>query len=174
MQKQELISAFSHNHQTFVHYIDRLRPDQFILKPDNKWTPGQHLNHILLTLQPFPKVLGSKEYIAEKFGKTDRASWDYDTVISNYLQTTRKAAEQYVPGETVTFAQKPELMVTIQETMEKTTKLLNTYTEEELDTLLLPHPLLGKMTLRELFYLMSYHPMHHLKQVKTALGEAVI
>ena len=39
-------------------------------------------------------------------------------------------------------------------------------TEEELDTYLIPHPLIGKMTLRELLFFTVYHIGHHLKTIK--------
>jgi len=45
-------------------------------------------------------------------------------------------------------------------------ELLEQFTEEELDTLSLPHPLLGILSIREMFYLISYHPSHHLAQTK--------
>jgi hypothetical protein len=34
-----------------------------------------------------------------------------------------------------------------------------------LDLLILPHPLLGKLTLREMLYFTLYHVEHHEKQV---------
>ena len=41
---------------------------------------------------------------------------------------------------------------------------INNYSEQQLDTFILPHPLLGKVTLREMMYFTIYHAEHHLKQ----------
>ncbi|QLH34686.1 MAG: DinB family protein [Cyclobacteriaceae bacterium] len=38
---------------------------------------------------------------------------------------------------------------------------LNRFSEAELDLYILPHPLLGKLTLREMIYFTCYHVQHH-------------
>jgi len=40
------------------------------------------------------------------------------------------------------------------------------WTDEKLDNYLAPHPLLGKLTLRELIYFTIYHTEHHLAIIK--------
>lgn len=169
MEKQELIKAFKGNHQEFTQYIDELNPEKFVYTYNNKWSAGQQLKHVLLTLNPFPKILPSKSYIAEKFGTIDRTNWDYETVLNNYLKSERKAPAQFVPDDVITPEQKEAIIADLQHHIETITSLLSNYTEVELDTLSIPHPLLGKLTIREMFYLMSYHPLHHLKQVELSL-----
>jgi len=48
---------------------------------------------------------------------------------------------------------------------------INTYSEQQLDTFILPHPLLGKVTLREMMYFTIYHAEHHLKQAIKNAGK---
>ena len=43
--------------------------------------------------------------------------------------------------------------------------------EEDLDRYLAPHPLLGKITLRELAYFTIYHTHHHLQIIKDRMAE---
>lgn len=38
---------------------------------------------------------------------------------------------------------------------------LDSFTEKELDQYVLPHPLLGKLTLREMMFFTIYHVQHH-------------
>jgi len=38
------------------------------------------------------------------------------------------------------------------------------YNEQQLDSYILPHPLIGKLTLREMLYFTLYHAEHHHKQ----------
>ena len=40
----------------------------------------------------------------------------------------------------------------------------DSFSEKQLDTFILPHPLLGKLTLREMLYFTIYHAEHHKKQ----------
>lgn len=168
MEKQELLKAFKNNHQTFTQYIDDLDIEKFIYANENKWSAGQQLKHVLLTLTPFPKILPSKNYLSEKFGTLDRSSWDYETVLNNYLKTNRQAPQQFVPNAVILFEEKEQIIRDIKNHIETITFHLNNYSEEELDLFSIPHPLLGKLTIREMFYLMSYHPLHHLKQIEVS------
>jgi len=45
-------------------------------------------------------------------------------------------------------------------------KQLLDYSEQDLDELILPHPLLGKLTLREMMYFTMYHVLHHHKSIE--------
>lgn len=164
MTKQELIKTFYDNHLEVVDYINTLTDDQFTSSHNGKWTAGQQYNHIYLTILPFTRALASKDFILQKFGKINRPTWDYDTVIENYFKTSRQAPQQYLPEETGA-EQRTKITAGINETLEVIQQHLEQFTEEELDTLILPHPLLGSLTIREMFYLMGYHAIHHLKQI---------
>jgi uncharacterized damage-inducible protein DinB len=41
--------------------------------------------------------------------------------------------------------------------------------EEDLDKHILPHPLIGKTTIREILYFTIYHVQHHQKAIKENL-----
>jgi hypothetical protein len=43
--------------------------------------------------------------------------------------------------------------------------------DDQLDHYIAPHPLLGKLTLRELCYFTIYHAGHHLNIIKARLTE---
>jgi hypothetical protein len=45
------------------------------------------------------------------------------------------------------------------------------YSESDLDTYILPHPLLGKLTLREMLYFTTYHVQHHQELIKKYLEQ---
>lgn len=168
MTKQVLIATFCANHQTFMDYINSLTDDELVSSFHEKWTAAQQLSHVYLCLLPFPKVLAAKAYILQKFGKINRTIWDYDMVIEQYLQTSLKAPLQFLP-EQVGSEQKTKISADLQEILSVIRKLLNEFTDEELDSLVIPHPLLGNLTIREMFYLMSYHPLHHLEQTRKNL-----
>ncbi len=46
---------------------------------------------------------------------------------------------------------------------------VDTCSKGQLDTFILPHPLLGKVTLREMLYSTIYHVQHHQKQIKNSI-----
>ena len=43
------------------------------------------------------------------------------------------------------------------------------FSEDEIDTYILPHPLLGKLTIREMIYFTIYHVEHHQNNTKQNL-----
>jgi hypothetical protein len=168
MTKEDLIKSFAENHNDVIVYVNSLTDQQFLYNYNEKWTAGQQLSHIYLTLIPFLKVLPSKDFILSKFGKIDRPTWNYETVIEKYLTTTLKAPSQYLP-EKIILQQKATICTDLQAILKNISQLLDQYAEEEFDTFVLPHPLLGNLTIREMFYLMTYHPTHHLNQTKLNL-----
>ncbi|MGG8496767.1 DinB family protein [Tenacibaculum sp. TC6] len=169
MQKAELIKKFIQNHQEIIQYIDNLDEKKFTYVHNGKWSAGQQLEHILLTIIPFPNILFSKKYLIEKFGYINRETWNYQTVLENYSKTTLKAPDRFLPQEKITINQKSTIISDIKKILEQIKECFEKYSEEELDTLTLPHPLLGKITIREMFYLMLFHPLHHKKQIQEIL-----
>lgn len=83
MQKQELIKLFIENHLEVVRYIDGLDDLKLTYYANEKWTAGQQLEHIYLTIKPFPKLLSAKAYIKDKFGPINRTPWSFESILKN-------------------------------------------------------------------------------------------
>jgi hypothetical protein len=81
-----------------------------------------------------------------------------------------KAPDRFVP-EKFDLLNKPLLTNKLYDLLLRIGQHFENYTEEELDSLVLPHPLLGRLTIRELFYVMTDHAVHHHKQVIRNLEE---
>ena len=170
--KEELLGRFYDNHKELADYVDALDEDAYLLSVNDKWTAGQQLAHVHLCLLPIHKALLSKEYIKEKFGSLDRPTRSYDELITFYkqgLSAGGKAPERFLP-EAVALDNRAQVSADLMGITATVQKQLGDYTEEELDTLVLPHPFLGALSLRELFFLMTYHATHHLRQVQDSLG----
>lgn len=172
MLSQQLMDSFYQNHKLFADYINSLSDERFLHAWNGKWKPGQQMEHVYLCLVPINQALSSKEYIRNKFGVIERPLMSYDQVIETYkngLAAGGKAPGQFLPGE-IPVSQKGVLTEKLLNILDAIKQQVSTYSEDELDTLVLPHPFLGKLSIRELFYLMSYHPTHHLEQTKRNLG----
>lgn len=168
---QQLMDNFTQNHMKLSAYVNALPDDRFLHSANSKWTPGQQLAHVYLTLVPIGQALASKEFIQNKFGAIDRPVMTYDQLIDTYkkgLASGGKAPEQYLPQD-VSLEHRDEYTDKLTTILTTIQELIANYSEEELDTLVLPHPFLGKLSIRELFYLMSYHPLHHLEQTERNL-----
>lgn len=171
MTKEGLIKDFHLNHQELIQFAKSLSDDNFMFVPNGKWTAGQQLDHVYLCLHPISQALASKEFILHKFGKIDRPAWSYDLTITKYrsaLENGGKAPERFVPRP-VELNARETLMMSLDELLHMICNQLTQYSDEELQALVLPHPLLDKLTIYEMISLMSYHATHHHHQAKLNL-----
>ena len=81
-----------------------------------------------------------------------------------------KASGKFVPME-VGLQEQRLLPKSIMYYTNKLCKLIENAEEEHLDIYVLPHPLLGKLTFREMLYFTAYHVQHHHEIIKRDLGK---
>lgn len=168
MNRDELIDKLNKNYTSFIEYINSLTDDEFVISLNDKWTAGQQLDHILRSVKPLTQILGSKSVIELKFGITERPSLSYEEVVNNYkieLEKGGQATGKFIP-EKINSNQKNELTEALSDNLTKLVENLTDYTDKELDSLLLPHPLLGNLTIREMIYFTIYHVGHHHEKTK--------
>lgn len=75
---------------------------------------------------------------------------------------------RYIPHK-VSYKQKQGLTAALSYALNRLEKSLAKFNEEDLDNYILPHPLLGKLTMREMLYFTAYHVTHHHKIVLNQL-----
>tara|TARA_R110002050_G_scaffold144363_2_gene269893 strand:- start:14529 stop:15056 length:528 start_codon:yes stop_codon:yes gene_type:complete len=164
MNKTEIKNSLERRYLALVNYINGLSNAEFTFSYESKWTAGQHLKHIVLCVNPLVQVFGMPNTIIEQnFGTTKTESRTYDELLAVYIEKLNKggkAPSQYVP-EIVSENEKSELLKTLPKLIEKLNAEIDTFTENELDTLCIPHPLLGNISLREMLYNAIYHVEHH-------------
>ena len=164
MTKQEIIHKLIANHRAFAEFIIGLSEQEFIISNDGKWTAGQQVDHLCRGVKPLlqgfmlPKVV-----IGTMFGKADRSSIDYDALVAKYrelLANGGKASGKFIP-ETINPHQKETLCNELLKMVESLSEKIDKFSEKDLDKYLLPHPLIGKLTVREMLYFTIYHAEHH-------------
>lgn len=173
MTLEMLLNDIENNHFAFIDYINSLTEEQFITRVRDKWTPGQQLQHILISIEPIAQVLGNKEVIVSKFGKVSRDTMNYETVREVYLEALGKggkAPARFEPGK-IDVEHRNGIIESIKANLVLLRKNLSDYTDQELNSLALPHPLLGLLTIMEMLYMTSYHITHHHKATKINLLE---
>ena len=60
---------------------------------------------------------------------------------------------------------KEDLIQEFKMTNDKFLKKLDSFEEDDLDKYLIPHPVLGKLTIREMLYFTICHTLHHHKAI---------
>lgn len=161
------------NHQRFAEYIRSLSDEQFLLERNGKWTPAQQLHHIVRSVQPVNLAFGLPAFLPRLlFGKANRASRTYENLIAKYhdkLAAGGRASGRFVPPPT-NLQQREKLLENLDKQVRQLTHKVANYPESKLDVLLLPHPLLGKLTLREMLYFTAYHVEHHERAISQNVG----
>ena len=174
MDKQELIPELKKAHSAFITYIGTLTNEEFSSNRGDKWTAGQQLKHIELSVKPLVKAFTvPKSLLKMTFGKAKKPSVTYEVLVANYQEVLKKggkATKEYIPP-LVNIAEKARLLESVRKVLARLLKKIEAAEEKDLDEILVPHPLLGKLTLREMLYFTLYHVKHHHKSTEQHIGE---
>jgi hypothetical protein len=171
--KEEIISSLNSSFKHAAGLVSTSDKYTFELSKNSKWSVGQHLNHLIKSVEPVNMALGLPRIIPTLlFGKRNRPVLNYDGVIARYkevLANGGKSTGAYLPGN-VLFEKRGKLVRDFNVQLNKLTVQVNKLTDEQLDNILLPHPLLGKMTIREILFFTIYHTQHHANSMELTEG----
>jgi len=176
MNRQEIINQLHEKHKGFIHYISSLDDDSFLFSLNNeKWTAGQQADHIYRSLTPIQLILKFPKWSIKKLlGTANRPSKSYEELVAKYYakleNNTGVAPKRFTPKE-IDLTLKLIVFAKIENTLHKICKSIENYSEEELDEFILPHPLLGKVTMREMMYFTILHVEHHQKITQRNLAD---
>lgn len=169
MDKSELKAALIKSYQHFINYVDDLTLDEYDFAPEGKWTAGQQTEHLIKSTNPIVKGLSLPKFILKlKFGKANRTSKTYDELVSKYhtkLEQGGKSTDKYSPSK-VPGSLRQKKSKQLLRNIEVINSKLEAWSEQDLDSFIVAHPLLGKITIRELMYFTSYHAHHHQMLIK--------
>ncbi len=172
MTKQQINNELSERHKAFTSYIQMLNENDFTFSKGNKWTAGQQLDHIFRSVSPLVQVFMLPKFVPGLlFGKANRSSKSYDELVSRYKEKLAKggiATGAFVPPS-ISYDKKEKLCKQVNSKVEKLCKQVNSFSEQQLDEYILPHPLLGKLTVREMLYFTMHHVDQHLEITKKNL-----
>ena len=142
MKLTKIIRMLSTHYGLFVSFIQTLNDEQYKMTANGKWTAGQQLQHLYLSVNPLTKALQLPHFILRFiFGKANRPSKTYEGLVEKYrskLAAGGRASGRFIPKH-VTANEKEILIGKLQHTIKKLAAVINKYTEEELDQIILPH-----------------------------------
>jgi hypothetical protein len=167
--KDEIIVGLRNSFGELITHIQSLDTKAFESTPLNKWSAGQQLEHLIKSVRPINLVLFLPHWLIKSvFGKMNREPRTFEILLKKYhdkLALGGTASSPFVPS-VIPFIQKEKLIKRYNSHLDKLCKHVESLTENDLDTIVLPHPLLGKVCLREMMYFTIFHTQHHLKSIK--------
>ena len=174
MDKAKIIEELKRTYFGFIAFVEPMSEADFTYSPDGvKWTAGQQADHLCRSLAPLNKGAGAPEFVLKSmFGKADHPSVSYGELVARYQAAIPGvvAPDAYRP-EAIPFEKKEKLVNDLRGHVEALCKNVDKFDEKKLDTLVLPHPLLGKLTIREMLYFTIYHAEHHHRHVAQGLAQ---
>lgn len=136
---------------------------------NSKWSVCQNVQHIIIGLTRVSNYLAlPKASIESNFGLSERASADYETCIKMFINTLGngiKTTDAFMP-EINLEASIEELVSQGRDSLAMFISNLENWSEEELEMYNCPHPVFGKITVREILYFTIYHVQHHNEIIK--------
>lgn len=167
--KDEIITGIKRSFESVIAHIFQLDKQNFEIAPSNKWSAGQQVDHLIKSVRPINWVLYVPHSIIKLvFGKMNREPRTYEVLFKKYhdkLAMGGTASRPFVPA-IMPFSKREKLIIRYQTQLKTLLRHLETLSDKDLDTIVLPHPLLGKVCLREMMYFTIFHTEHHLKSIQ--------
>lgn len=173
MKIHEIQAELVRSHGSFKEFVMSMDKEAYLRAPEEKWNTGEQLSHVLKSIKAIHTgMVLPKVQLKVMFGKANRPSRTYEGLVTRYNERLAEAYEQpkaYAP-ETVEYEEREKLLDKFCSYAKKIGDRLNKYDEASIDAYIMPHPLLGKLTIREFAYFTIYHCRHHLELVKRYCG----
>jgi hypothetical protein len=169
MNRRDITTLLHTNFDAFADFITTLSDHRFTVSPEGKWSAGQQLDHLLRATKPVNKALNLPKLALRIYGRPKATSRPYEALVADYRQLLSNGApavRECIPG-IVEAPQRAALLKQFQLQKDKLIAKVNSWDEATLDQYQLPHPLLGKITVREMLYFTAYHTAHHLHDLQT-------
>lgn len=170
--KARLRQAFS----DVIYTIYDLSDEQFgAPRATDKWSPAEIVGHLILSTKPINKAMGTpKLMLKAAFGKNNREEKPTDQLISTYkeiLSGGLTAPKNFI-YKGATEKGKDIMISKFTDELDKLLAHIDKWKEKDLTDYVLPHPAIGKLTIREMLLFTEFHTKHHHKQMLEVLEKS--
>jgi hypothetical protein len=159
-------------------YFASIPAGVFFAHPPQVWSPAENVAHLVKSIRPVVLALRVPRRLSGLIWGAPASSRTFAELVAFYkaaLAAGGTAPAQFVPelaeptGDLD--AAKATILADWQRTAAKLEAALANWKDEDLDKANLPHPLLGKLTVREVLFFTLYHNLHHVNDVHRLLAE---
>lgn len=149
----------------FVAVVNSLSEDQFRKHENEKWSAAEVLQHLYLSARPVARLMTGSRDVLTQWGEATSPSRGYEEIALAYkaiLATGAKAPVAMSPRSEDMQVEKSEVLDRFCGIYQTLINAIVDWSDQELDTYCIPHPVLGKLTVREMLIFTSVHTQHHL------------
>ncbi len=168
MNKEAIVDLLEEKHQQLFDWLKNQPEGYFNKGPEGKWTAGQHIEHLVDSIKQVNLALSLPFFVLKyKFEESNREVRTYNEVVKRYLEklvTNQEKVEKFnINIKTPSEKRMKQLFSTLEIQNKKLQYKTKKWKDEKLDNLIFPHPLMGKMPIREIIMWTAYHTEHHTK-----------
>jgi DinB superfamily len=152
---------------------------EFFRPLGDAWSPADNVRHLLKSNRPVVRALTTpKILLLARFGAGLRPSRSYAEVREWYLSRLAEgvSAGRFAPrplaASEQTEEQRKALMADLDQVADQLARAMSGWGDTALDRLRLPHPALGRLTVREMLFFTLYHNLHHVLNVQRRMSPA--
>ena len=151
-----------------IAWFDAIPPDEFFTRYGEAWSASDNVDHLIRAIRPVRLALKIPRSILQMiFGQVTRPSRTYDEICKFYetrIAEGGRASGIYLPRQKTPEHPKKEkkkLLERLEKAADSLHSELKQWEDADLDQYQLPHPLLGKLTVREMLFFSIYHTLRH-------------
>ena len=163
-----LISELKDSNQRVLTWFRNIPTAAFFAREGEAWSAAQNLDHLIRSHKPIALALKLPRLsLKAMFGSADQPSRSYEAVCNLYrakLAEGAVASGRYIPDLDIPDdpdSAKRDLVSKFSRVSADLVSATDRWSDADLDEHLLPHPLIGKLTIREMLYFTIYHNLRH-------------
>ncbi len=169
--KLEIVSAMKDSGQRALDWFSEIADKDFFTREGEVWSASDNVDHMIKAIKPVAKAINlPKIALQSMFARPENPSRSYDEICIIYraeIAKGAKASGAFLPNQEMPEnpkEKKMELLDQLARALEKLILAVEKWDDKELDEARLPHPILGKLTVREMLYFTIYHNLRHARQ----------
>lgn len=167
----EIADRLERQREEIGRYFGELSEAVLAAPQGEHWSPAEHLRHLTRSVRALAGGLEKPKWLLIAFGLA-RTSRSYEETVELYRRALADggvAAGRYAPTDAE--PSREVVLTRWQLAGEQLVRAMARWRESQLDRYRLPHPLLGKLTAREMLFFTLYHNAHHARRVVERAGD---
>jgi hypothetical protein len=175
--RDEILQALTSAEAEAAAFFGGLSDEHVLLRVGDAWNPAEHLAHLCTTVNAVARGLAMPKWLLRvRFGHARAPSRGLAEVREAYraaLAAGGRAPATFEPPreEGAAAERRDALLGRWTRANARLRSALAGWSERDLDRLVLPHPLLGKLTVREMLLFTAYHDLHHVEGARKRLPQ---
>lgn len=164
-------------HEESELYWRSLPTARFLASIGEAWSPAENVRHLTKSMRAVTMGLRLPRWLlALRFGSAASPSRSFEALHAEYRERLARGATagRFAPSERRPSpdaeGQRGEIMAHHRVALHALREAAGQWPERALDGRMLPHPALGKLTVREMLFFTVFHNRHHLVLVQGRLS----